>query len=103
MEMTITRTCPMCKKETIIEVDPEAYDGWKKGKLIQLAFPQLSADEREMIQTGIDPDCWNSLFPPEEDEEEVEGETIDHEQAVKFIYETDWDVLTMTFPPSPED
>jgi len=33
---------------------------WRDGELIQNVFPQLSADQREMLMTGI---------PPEEQEE----------------------------------
>lgn len=32
---------------------------------IQDAFPQLSADEREFIKTGLTPDDWDLLFPEE--------------------------------------
>jgi hypothetical protein len=34
---------------------------WEGGATIQAAFPQLSADEREFILTGITPGEWRSL------------------------------------------
>jgi hypothetical protein len=33
--------------------------------LIQEAMPNLSADDREFIMTGITPEEWNSAFPDE--------------------------------------
>jgi hypothetical protein len=35
---------------------------WQEGELIQNAMPNLSADEREFIMTGITPDEWASVF-----------------------------------------
>lgn len=32
------------------------------GMLIQHAFPDLSADEREFLMTGITPEEWNETF-----------------------------------------
>ena len=62
---TLTRTCPFCGKEHSITVDTIALaDGTKKrneGALIQHAYPSFSADEREFLNTGICPKCWDSL------------------------------------------
>ena len=33
-----------------------------EGMLLQDAFPNLSADEREFIKTGITPKEWDGLF-----------------------------------------
>lgn len=35
--------------------------------LIQECFPYLSAEDREFIMTGITPEEWNDLFPPDQD------------------------------------
>tara|TARA_R110000772_G_C13171452_1_gene427101 strand:+ start:435 stop:638 length:204 start_codon:yes stop_codon:yes gene_type:complete len=40
---------------------------WLNGALIQRAFPQLSADDREFIITGILPEEWDLHFPEEEE------------------------------------
>lgn len=37
--------------------------------LIPQAFPDLSADLREMIMTGITPENWLKIFPPGEEED----------------------------------
>ena len=36
------------------------------GKCIQDALPHLSADERELLMTGITPAEWNELFGDDE-------------------------------------
>lgn len=60
--MYIERTCPFCKQLKGIDIDVEQWqiDDWEYGKMIQHAMPNLTADEREHILTGICPDCWPS-------------------------------------------
>lgn len=56
----IIRTCPFCKKTNTLHVDVDAYSRWQNGMLVQNAFPDLSANDREMIITGIC--CWDEAF-----------------------------------------
>ena len=42
---------------------------WQGGTVIQTAMPQLSADEREFVMTGVTAEEWAETFD-EEDEEE---------------------------------
>jgi hypothetical protein len=72
MKMEIYTTCPFCGKDHFITVSFEDYEKWQAGELIQNAFPYLSADEREMLKTGICPSCWDKMFPPEEEDDEPE-------------------------------
>lgn len=61
-----TVPCLVCKKTSKVLVD---YDGLKKyqeGALIQDAFPELSADVREMLMTGTHPECWKIMWPEDE-------------------------------------
>ena len=37
--------------------------------MVQHAFPELSADDREFILTGITPEEWEGLVPDESDED----------------------------------
>ncbi len=46
----------------------EAVNRWANGEPIQSCFPYLSADEREILMTGIDSETWNRMFPPEDEE-----------------------------------
>jgi hypothetical protein len=55
----IVRGCPFCGSHNIVEnVLIEALDNWEDGELIQNAFPEMSAENREIIMTGIGPCCW---------------------------------------------
>jgi hypothetical protein len=46
----------------LLPVTQEQLDAWNSGVLIQVAMPNLSADDREFIKTGITTDEWESLF-----------------------------------------
>lgn len=61
------RECPVCKKKSALIVDKKAFESWVRGKLIQDAFPEMPKDQRELLITGIHPECWKIAFPPEED------------------------------------
>jgi len=45
-----------------IDVTIAQLDAWANGALIQNAMPNLTADEREFIMTGITPDEWDAAF-----------------------------------------
>lgn len=56
-------TCISCGSKHIIIVPTEGYKLWRSGQMhIQDALPGLSADEREMLLSGICPTCWDKLF-----------------------------------------
>lgn len=46
----------------------EALMMYQEGKLIQECFPDMNADSREFLISGICPECWKIIFPPENDE-----------------------------------
>jgi len=54
--------CPVCGKVSEISVEVNDYIDWQNGKLTQNAFPYLSANEREMLISGVCGDCWNKMF-----------------------------------------
>ena len=64
LTMLITRTSPFSGNTNSmeIEVTQEQLSSWESGVLIQNAMPNLSADEREFIMTGITPAEWDSAF-----------------------------------------
>ena len=65
----INTTCPFCGKTTPVQIRRAAdYHAWQNGALAQDAFPYLSADEREMLISGICPTCWDNMFSGEDDE-----------------------------------
>lgn len=67
--MTIITQCPWCGEEHEVEVPMEGYLAWQSGELIQVAMPQLSADEREMLISGVCPKCWAKTFSDNEEED----------------------------------
>lgn len=41
---------------------------WVNGELIQVAMPYLTADQREILKTGIDAQSWSEMFAGSEEE-----------------------------------
>jgi len=41
-----------------LDITPKQYTQYLSGTLAQLAFPHLSADDREFLITGITPEEW---------------------------------------------
>lgn len=66
-----TPKCIMCGKASLIEVDADAFRTWQAGALIQIAFPHLSAEQRELLLNGIHPACWDTMIPEEDDDDEL--------------------------------
>jgi hypothetical protein len=62
--MKITRTNPFNGEVNTlnIEVTDEQIQAYMGGALIQDAFPNLSADDREFIKTGITAESWDEMF-----------------------------------------
>ena len=50
-----------------IPITQKQLDNYESGnKLIQVAFPNLTAEQREFIMTGITPREWNKTFKDKE-------------------------------------
>ena len=45
-----------------LPITKEQLDRWKNGELIQVAMPDLTAEQREFIITGTTPSEWESLL-----------------------------------------
>jgi hypothetical protein len=43
---------------------------WINGELIQNAMPYLTADQREILLTGLDQTSWDNLFSDEDEDDE---------------------------------
>ena len=75
--MLITRTSAISgiTRSQEINVLPDQLARWKEGTPIQFAMPNLTADEREFIMTGITAEEWDDAFgEPEEWDEELDSE-----------------------------
>ena len=62
-----TRACLHCGKTSLVAVDAAKLKRWEQGELIQRVWPEWDADERELLITGIHPECW-TLMRLDEDE-----------------------------------
>jgi len=63
--MLITRTNPFNGSVNTRDLDitPEQVAAYEAGALLQNAFPNLNADDREFYKTGID--NWDEMFGEE--------------------------------------
>jgi len=66
--MLITRKSPFSGEINTreIPVTQEQLDAWNNGALIQRAMPNISAEEREFIMTGITSAEWDYTFKDED-------------------------------------
>jgi hypothetical protein len=64
-----TKTCTVCGEYEVWSLDRKAVESWQAGEYIEIAFPEMSMEDREVLITGTHPACWDKLFP-EEDENE---------------------------------
>lgn len=62
--MKIVRTSPFSGEvnEMELPITKEQLRRWQDGELIQRVFPNLTADQREFIMTGITPEEWRDSF-----------------------------------------
>ena len=66
----IKSQCPFCNIYSDISIDLIDLISWEvDGLPAQDAFPYLSDDDREMVISGICPDCWYSIYGEADDEE----------------------------------
>lgn len=61
---SVYRVCPNCGTLQRVECDADGYEKWCNGEgLIQDMLPELDPEEREVLISGICPECWNNIFP----------------------------------------
>ncbi len=61
--------CMICGHGSQTRVDWLKYHRWQSGQLIQEVFPQLSAEQREVMVSGTHPYCWDKMYLKGEDDE----------------------------------
>lgn len=60
-----TRPCWHCGKAGFLELPSSGIEQYEAGVHVQNAFPDLPAEIREQIITGIHPECWKTMFGDE--------------------------------------
>lgn len=69
-------SCPGCHRFVPVMLDgSDYYTYFVQGKgNIQDIFPYLTTAQREVMMTGIHPECWDALMGPEDEDDEDEDE-----------------------------
>lgn len=75
-KIAIETRCPLCGATNRVIVFDADCDRWIDGELVQNAFPYLTADERELLVSGLCFKCQNDVFGSD-DEEDYEPADID--------------------------
>jgi len=60
--IVINRTCISCSEDQQVKVNPEDLIRVQNGEHIQNVMPYLSADERELLISGICGPCFDKIF-----------------------------------------
>ena len=80
--VAIETRCPFCGKTAIVEVPTDGFIAWQGGATVQRAFPNLDADTRERLVSGICPTCWDKKFSvPDDDADDEDYDDCDYEMG----------------------
>lgn len=60
--MKVHQTCPMCGRDSTVEVPDDRYERWVAGEMVQHVLPEWSAAEREQLMSGLHGDCFEALW-----------------------------------------
>lgn len=61
-KMLIRTQCKRCGKMIKLRVYPNDLQDYYNGTPVNDAFPYLSDDQKEILNLGMCPDCWNYLM-----------------------------------------
>lgn len=59
--------CSHCHNVIELPISEERLLSWKQDTLIQNHFTELTPGQREMLLSGICEECWNKIFPEDDD------------------------------------
>lgn len=63
--MVVDRKCMRCGEIKSISVPDAGFQEWQAGELIQVAMPDVSAGDRQLLMSGICGECYDEMFPDE--------------------------------------
>jgi hypothetical protein len=64
--------CKLTRKMYSVKVPAEGLYRYRRGALIQDAFPEMPKEDREFLVSGFTPEAWAQMFPLGSDDEEDE-------------------------------
>lgn len=62
-----TKYCRLCNEEHEIFVDTNDFIDWQEGKYVQQVWPNLTADDREVMISGTCGPCFDKMFGDEDE------------------------------------
>lgn len=60
--------CHLCGETETVEVTDQEFTALQNTRFIQDALPNRDVDFRELLISGTHPECWNAMFPPEDED-----------------------------------
>lgn len=60
-------SCTACGSKHEVELTDEEFFAWMRADHIQDALPDTAPEVREILISGVGPECWKKLFGAEED------------------------------------
>ena len=58
--------CNTCNGRNVVDIEHiDDYYRWKRGAMIQDAFPYLTPEDRELLVSATCNDCWKAMFGEE--------------------------------------
>lgn len=65
-----------CGQRYTFDIDPEDFYAFQHGTHAQEAFPYLMADQRELLISHTCGDCFDRMFPPDDEFTDEEWNTL---------------------------
>ena len=62
----VTQPCRVCNQRSKVLVDPDSLAEWRRGQYVQIAFPDMTPEQRELLVSGTHASCWRDLFGDDE-------------------------------------
>lgn len=79
---TITApVCVHCNIASTIELSDAEVKALDEMRFIQDALPNRTDDERELLMTGTHSACWDALFPPEDEDGELNFDDVPFDET----------------------
>lgn len=76
----IEKTCIVCGENATVIVSKAKHARWVAGEHAQDVWPDMTVGDREQIISGTHPACFDKLFGPDEDQNDVDDWDFDGEE-----------------------